>query len=67
LTLLCPFFFIKIGGILMENPFVKLFAIDFKDHLEVKKSGNTELKYVSWAYDFKAKNPGIPWHVSGRR
>ena len=33
----------------MENPFVKLFAIDFKDHLEVKKSGNTELKYVSWA------------------
>ena len=27
-----------------ENPFVKLFAIDFKDHLEVKKSGNTELK-----------------------
>ena len=34
----------------MENPFVKLFAIDFKDHLEVKKSGNTELKYVSWAY-----------------
>ena len=29
-----------------ENPFVKLFAIDFKDHLEVKKSGNTELKYV---------------------
>ena len=21
----------------MENPFVKLFAIDFKDHLEVKK------------------------------
>ena len=31
----------------MENPFVKLFAIDFKDHLEVKKSGNTELKYVS--------------------
>ena len=29
----------------MENPFVKLFAIDFKDHLEVKKSGNTELKY----------------------
>ena len=27
----------------MENPFVKLFAIDFKDHLEVKKSGNTEL------------------------
>ena len=24
--------------------------IDFKDHLEVKKSGNTELKYVSWAY-----------------
>ena len=34
----------------MENPFVKLFAIDFKDHLEVKKSGSTELKYVSWAY-----------------
>ena len=34
----------------MENPFVKLFAIDFKDHLEVKKSSNTELKYVSWAY-----------------
>ena len=34
----------------MENPFVKLFAIDFKDHLEVKKSVNTELKYVSWAY-----------------
>ena len=34
----------------MENLFVKLFAIDFKDHLEVKKSGNTELKYVSWAY-----------------
>lgn len=34
----------------MENPFVKLFAIDFKDHVEVKKSGNTELKYVSWAY-----------------
>ena len=33
-----------------ENPFVKLFAIDFKDHLEVKKSGNTDLKYVSWAY-----------------
>ena len=33
-----------------ENPFVKLFAIDFKDRLEVKKSGNTELKYVSWAY-----------------
>ena len=33
-----------------ENPFVKLFAIDFKDHLEVKKSGSTELKYVSWAY-----------------
>ena len=33
-----------------ENPFVKLFAIDFKDHLEVKKSGNTELKYVSWEY-----------------
>ena len=33
-----------------ENPFVKLFAIDFKDHLEVKKSGNTELTYVSWAY-----------------
>lgn len=31
----------------MENPFVKLFAIDFKDHLEVKKSGNTELKYVN--------------------
>lgn len=29
----------------MENPFVKLFAIDFKDHLEVKKSGNTELKW----------------------
>ena len=28
----------------MENPFVKLFAIDFKDHLEVKKSGSTELK-----------------------
>ena len=26
-----------------ENPFIKLFAIDFKDHLEVKKSGNTEL------------------------
>ena len=34
----------------MENPFVKLFAIDFKDHLEVKKSGSTELKCVSWAY-----------------
>ena len=34
----------------MENPFVKLSAVDFKDHLEVKKSGNTELKYVSWAY-----------------
>ena len=33
-----------------ENPFVKLFSIDFKDHMEVKKSGNTELKYVSWAY-----------------
>ena len=33
-----------------ENPFVKLFSIDFKDHVEVKKSGNTELKYVSWAY-----------------
>ena len=28
----------------MENPFVKLFAIDFKDHLEVKKSGSTELR-----------------------
>ena len=26
-----------------ENPFVKLFSIDFKDHVEVKKSGNTEL------------------------
>ena len=41
-----------LGGYLMatENPFVKLFAIDFKDHVEVKKSGNTELKYVSWAY-----------------
>ena len=41
-----------LGGLIMatENPFVKLFAIDFKDHLEVKKSGNTELKYVSWAY-----------------
>lgn len=24
-----------------ENPFVKLFSIDFKDHVEVKKSGNT--------------------------
>ena len=47
---MCPFFFIRIGGILIENPFVKLFAIDFKDHLEVKKSGSTELKYVSWAY-----------------
>ena len=33
-----------------ENPFEKLFGIDFKDHLEVKKSGNAELKYVSWAY-----------------
>ena len=33
-----------------ENPFEKLFGIDFKDHLEVKKSGNTELKYVRWAY-----------------
>ena len=33
-----------------ENPFVKLFCIDFKDHLEVKKSGSTELKYVSWPY-----------------
>ena len=22
-----------------ENPFVKLFSIDFKDHVEVKKSG----------------------------
>lgn len=33
-----------------DNPFVKLSAVDFKDHLEVKKSGNTELKYVSWAY-----------------
>ena len=33
-----------------ENPFVKLFSIDFKDHVEVKKSGKTELKYVSWAY-----------------
>ena len=32
-----------------ENPFVKLFAIDFKDHLEVKKSGNTDLKYESCA------------------
>jgi len=32
------------------KPVIKLFAIDFKDHLEVKKSGNTELKYVSWAY-----------------
>ena len=41
-----------LGGLIMttENPFVKLFAIDFKDHLEVKKSGSTELKYVSWAY-----------------
>ena len=41
-----------LGGLIIatENPFVKLFAIDFKDHLEVKKSGNTELKYVSWAY-----------------
>ena len=40
------------GGIFMvtDNPFVKLSAVDFKDHLEVKKSGNTELKYVSWAY-----------------
>lgn len=34
----------------MENPFVKLFAVNLKDHLEVKKSGNTELKYVSWPY-----------------
>ena len=34
-----------------ENPFVKLFAIDFKDHMEVKKSGNKEMKYVSSAYD----------------
>ena len=25
-----------------ENPFVKLFAIDFKDHLEVKKSGKVQ-------------------------
>ena len=33
-----------------DNPFVKLSAVDFKAHLEVKKSGNTELKYVSWAY-----------------
>ena len=40
------------GGIFMatDNPFVKLSAVDLKDHLEVKKSGNTELKYVSWAY-----------------
>lgn len=40
------------GGIFMvtDNPFVKLSAVDFEDHLEVKKSGNTELKYVSWAY-----------------
>ena len=30
-----------------ENPFEKLFGIDFKDHLEVKKTGNTELKYVA--------------------
>ena len=37
------------GGIFMatDNPFVKLSAVDFKDHLEVKKSGNTELKYRS--------------------
>ena len=34
----------------MENPFVKLFAVNLKDHLEVKKSGSTELKYVSWPY-----------------
>ena len=47
--MLCRLF---LGGLIVatENPFVKLFAIDFKDHLEVKKSGNTELKYVSWAY-----------------
>lgn len=43
-----------------ENPFVKLFAIDFKDHLEVKKSGNTELKYVSWAYAWAEVKNCIP-------
>ena len=46
-----------LGGYLMatENPFVKLFAIDFKDHLEVKKSVITEQKYVSWARMFGQK------------
>ena len=51
----------------MENPFVKLFAIDFKDHLEVKKSGNTELKYVSWAYawaEVKKLYPSASYEVA---
>lgn len=30
-----------------ENPFVKLFSIDFKDHVEVKKSGNTIIFYCN--------------------
>ena len=58
----------------MENPFVKLFAIDFKDHLEVKKSGNNgteicklgvcwaEVKklYPSASYEVKKFN-GLPY------
>ena len=48
----------------MENPFVKLFAIDFKDHLEVKKSGSTELKYVSWAYAWAEVKKLYPAAVS---
>ena len=43
-----------------DNPFVKLSAVDFKDHLEVKKSGNTELKYVSWAYAWAALSWFVP-------
>lgn len=40
----------------MENPFEKLFGIDFKDHLEVKKSGNGS---IMQAAEFAATHDGL--------
>lgn len=50
----------------MENPFATLNAVDLNSHLEVKKSGTTELKYVSWPYawaEVKKRYPEAVYEV----
>ena len=49
-----------------QNTFSKLFDINVNDYTETKKSGNTELTYISWAWawaTFKKECPNADYEI----